>query len=268
MRPIRSAARSEWGKLRRRSLLLGTLAGVAVVEVLNTVLTFATARSHVGPGGHSLGGALTLEKLASTHGLAAAFSLSAELLGVVAFSVAAAQLAMEYSHGTLRNLFVRQPRRLVVLLGKLLALACFTVLAVVVAALVATAVAAVMATVRGIPLGAWFQFAGLGAMATTIGNVSLAAVGYATLGVVLGILFRSPVSAIAVGLAFLLPVEAILSSSSSSTARYLPGQLLDAVAQGGTTVVSYTWALLGAAIVVVLLAVVSGRLFVRRDLTT
>jgi hypothetical protein len=57
----------------------------------------------------------------SVHG----FSSVGGLLGIIALCVFAAQTAQEYTYGTLRNLLVRQPGRIRVLVGKLIAMKLF-----------------------------------------------------------------------------------------------------------------------------------------------
>jgi hypothetical protein len=56
-----------------------------------------------------------LAALAKPNGLVIGVARAAMLLGVVAFGIAASQVASEYSLGTLRQLLVRQPRRAVLL---------------------------------------------------------------------------------------------------------------------------------------------------------
>jgi hypothetical protein len=54
----------------------------------------------------------------------------------------------------------------------------------------------------------------------------------------LGVTLRSPTLAIASGLAYVLPVENLLTSAWSSGQQWLPGQLLSALAEGGSSTVS------------------------------
>jgi hypothetical protein len=54
----------------------------------------------------------------------------------------------------------------------------------------------------------------------------------------LGVTLRSPTIAIASGLAYVLPVENLLTAAWSSGREWLPGQLLSALADGGTSSVS------------------------------
>ena len=260
---ILAAVRSEWTKLRRPTLLWGTYGALAVIAALLTVLIFAQA-------GHNFGRGLNLMTavLASPAGLLYAFGESAGLLGVVALCVAAAQLANEYSSGTLRNLLVRQPRRTVVLAGKYLGILIFLAGAVLVACVFGIVAAFVMAHVRGIPTAAWTSSVGLHDLGQGLGDVALSMLGYGTIGFVLGIIMRSPVSSIVVGLAFLLPFETILSVVVNGSARWLPGSLLDAVARGGTTNASFFAALVTAGAYLVGWAGLGVYLFVHRDVTS
>ena len=134
---------SEWTKLKRRTLLLSTFLGLAVAASAFVILLFANAHAH-GDGG----GLPTLQQLARPNGLVFGVTRATMLLGIVAFGIAAAQTASEYSLGTLRQLLVRQPRRVVLLVGKMLAVITFILLAFLFAAVVAFLVAIVMAHAR------------------------------------------------------------------------------------------------------------------------
>jgi hypothetical protein len=71
--------------------------------------------------------------------------------------------------------------------------------------------------------------------------------------------------AIAVGVAYALPGEAIINALWSNGDRWLPGQLLSALAHGGTSSASYGHALLTLTIYAVLVAAGTLLLFRRRD---
>jgi hypothetical protein len=60
---------------------------------------------------------------------------------------------------------------------------------------------------------------------------------------ILGLLFRSPISAISIGVIWNLIFEGLLSAFVKNIDRYFPGQLLSIVAQGGTDRISYQYAL-------------------------
>ena len=112
--------RAEWRKLRRPTLLLGSLGVVIGVTGLVTSLLFLLIDSQ--SGNASRGERITREILELSSGVSIGFSNSAGLLGLVALCVFAAQTAQEYTYGTLRNLLVRQPRRIQLLIGKYLSM--------------------------------------------------------------------------------------------------------------------------------------------------
>jgi hypothetical protein len=85
----------------------------------------------------------------------------------------------------------------------------------------------------------WTTSAGLSDLGRSILHIYLAAIGYGVLGTTLAILLRSPAVAIAVGVAYTLPGEAIVSSVCEGGERWLPAQLLSALAPGGTSSISY-----------------------------
>ena len=261
-----NAFASEWIKLRRRSLFYGSYAAMFAVACLVTVLTFGTAGRTAATG--PAGGSTPLSQLAQSGGSVNGLEGSLTILGVIAFAIAASQMAMEYGQGTLRNLLVRQPRRIVFLVGKFLAVSTFMIGAVALATVGAIVVAFAMAHGRGVPTDQWTMLSGLRAMGTGFIDVALATVGFALLGMTLGIVMRSSVAAVAIGIAYLLPVEQILASTVTSTAGYLPGQLLSAVAQGGTSTIDYVHSLVGTLLYLAIAAFVGITLFLRRDVAS
>jgi hypothetical protein len=260
---IGAAFRSEWIKLRRRTLLFGTFAGLAVAGSFFTILIFTQAAA-VGTGSADLP---SLQTLALPNGLIHGLSRAVVLLGIVAFGIAASQIASEYSLGTIRQLLVRQPRRVVLLAGKYLGVISFLVAAVIFAAVVTGGVAMVMAHIRHVPVGAWLSATGIGDLTRALGELLLAVVGFATLGMVAGLFLRSSVLAVIVGFAYLLPVENIVARILPATTDWLPGQLLGAVGQGGTATLGLSRALIASAAYLVIFAVLAGSTFVRRDVT-
>jgi len=238
---ILRAFQSEWVKMRRRRLWFGSYGAITGVVLLTTIVTIAGALHHPDRQGD-----LTLARLAHASGLSQGLTQSGILLGAVSFSIAAAQFGGEFSHGTLRNLLVRQPRRAVLMSGKCLAVLTFLVGAVVAATVVDVGAAFFMAHLRGIPTEAWTSGVGMGQLGVALGDLAVSTCGFAIVGMVLGLLLRSSVIAIAAGLALLLPIETILTNAAPGTARWLPGQLLEAIAQGGSTTAPF-----GAAVITV-----------------
>jgi ABC-2 type transport system permease protein len=259
---IVAAFRSEWVKLRRRNLLVGCYVGLAVAASLFAVLLFAQA-----PASGNGGGLPSLTQLAQPNGLIHGVNRAAVLLGIVAFGIAATQIANEYSLGTLRQLLVRQPGRPILLAGKVLAVLTFMLGAVVFSSVMATVASLVMAHARHVPTAAWTSSAGIIDLTRALGDLLLATVGFTTLGLVVGLLFRSSVTAIIVGFAYLIPIEAVVIRIAPHTAIWLPGQLLQAVAAGGLAPDGFAHSLILSTVYLVIAGVVATLVFVRKDVT-
>ncbi len=258
---IVAAFRSEWVKLRRRNLLIGTYVGLAVAASLFAVLLFAQAPA---TGGGDLP---SLAQLALPNGLIHGVNRAAVLLGIVAFGIAATQIASEYSLGTLRQLLVRQPRRPVLLAGKFSAVLTFMLGAVVFSALVATVAAVLMAHGRHVPTAAWTSAAGITDLTRALGDLLLATIGFTVLGLVVGLLFRSSVTAVIVGFAYLLPIENVVIRIAPHSAAWLPGQLLQAIAAGGLSTVGFAHSLVLGVMYLAVGVAVATVVFVRKDVT-
>jgi len=82
------AFRSEWVKLRRRTLLVSTYASLTALSALFTVLVFTRASNNPNRGGERF---ISLAELARPDGLSRGLTRAALLLGVVAFGIAASQ---------------------------------------------------------------------------------------------------------------------------------------------------------------------------------
>jgi ABC-2 type transport system permease protein len=261
--------RGEWVRLRRPALLGGTYGAISGVTVIVTIVLFAAAASPAsGTGNGPRAATQTLASLATAGGMVRGLATSATLFGVLALAVTAAQVAGDYPAGTLRNLLARQPRRLVLLAGKAAALAAFLAGAITCATLAAVAAAFAMAPARSLDTSAWTSASGLASLGSTYGNVLLSVLGYGALGFGLAVALRSPAWSIAAGIAWLLPVETILAATVQHSARFLPGQLLAAIASGGTSTVGYARALeLGLPYASAALAI-AAVLFSRRDVTS
>jgi ABC-type Na+ efflux pump permease subunit len=159
------------------------------------VLTFTTASTtpvDQGPGGEGL----TLAQLAAADGLARTVASAAQFIGVVGLAVFAISIAGEYSQGTLRNLLVRQPGRVRLLAGKLLALASFTAIAVVLTEVAAVLTALLVAPGQDLATAVWFTSDGWAALGSGLGNLMLATLGWGLLGALLALLLRSPAAAV------------------------------------------------------------------------
>jgi ABC-2 type transport system permease protein len=257
--------RSEWRKLRRPTLFLGTMLASAGLTGLVTSLLFLLIDS---PQGNSdRGNMISREILQLPSGLTIGFSNAAGLLGIVALCVFAAQTAQEYTYGTLRNLLVRQPRRLQLLLGKYVSMASFAIVMVILAAVVSMSLAFGLSGRAKVATDAWVTSDALQEMAKTFGNVLLSVIAFGTVGMILGLLLRSPISSISLGVIWLLIVENILVAVKSSLGNWMPGNLMSIIAVGGTTDISYTHSITMVSIYLVASTAIVITLFKRRDVS-
>jgi len=263
---IRSIARiffAEWRKLRRPTLLLGTLGAVAFFSVLVSSLLFLMIDSPNGNGDRGV--RITREMLSLSNGATYSFSSIGNLLGIIALCVFAAQTAQEYSLGTLRNLLVRQPGRIRLLVGKLASMKVFAIIMTMVSAVISIGISYVLAGGKDVNTTLWFNSDGRLEIAKTLLNVFISILGFGIIGMVLGILLRSPISSISLGVLWLLIVENIVGAVKSSTLQWLPGNQLGTIAVGGTESVSYTHALSLSGLYVGIALVIATVLFTRRD---
>lgn len=258
---ITAAFRSEWVKFKRRNLIVGTYVGLAVAASLFAVLLFAQAPA---TGGGDLP---SLHELARPNGLIHGVNRAAVLLGIVAFGIAAMQIASEYSLGTLRQLLVRQPRRPTLLVGKFLGVLTFMVGAVLFASVIATVAAFVMAHARHVPTAAWTSTTGITDLSRALGDLLLATVGFTVFGLVVGLLFRSSVTAIIVGFAYLLPIENVVTRIAPHAAEWLPGELLQSIAAGGLAGVGYAHSLILSSVYLAVAVITAVIVFARKDVT-
>ncbi|NDL57112.1 ABC transporter permease subunit [Phytoactinopolyspora mesophila] len=257
-----ASLRSELVKLRQPAYWIG-LAGMAAFMVIAMVISVSGAGDEASDRGPA-GVVLSADQLAEADGLARSLGNSITFIGVVALTLVAVNIGTEYGQGTIRNMLVRQPHRARLFLGKLAAILGFLAAAVVAASAVGIAVAPVL-----VPddVGAvdWWSASGLLATAGGVGNIIVATWGWACLGVLLAVVLRSAPATIGVGVAYALPFEILLTVAAEDVTRWLPGQLFQALAQGGTEAVSRAAALLGAVGWVAATVVVALIIFQRRD---
>jgi ABC-2 type transport system permease protein len=256
---------AELVKLRRPSLSLSTMAAVTFITGLITSLLYLLVDS---PTGNAREGArISREVLQLPSGLSLSFSNAAGLLGIVALCVFAAQTAQEYTYGTLRNLLVRQPSRMKILFGKLGAMKLFAVVMVTLSAILGFTLSYILAGVKNVSTTAWGTSDAKADVLRTFINVLISTIGFGIFGMILGLLFRSPISAISIGVIWNLIVEGLLSVFVKSLSKYFPGQLLSVVAQGGTKDISYKYALFTSYGILLSGLAIVAFLFKRRDVS-
>jgi ABC-type transport system involved in multi-copper enzyme maturation permease subunit len=255
-------------KLRRPSIIYGGSGALLGFTLLATVLTITTATKTLAPPTPGRGQAATVGQLAQAGGLTLGFGNAAALIGVVMLVLFATSTTAEYGQGTVRTMLIRQPRRARLLVGKLAALLACVAGALLVTEIISMIAAVVLARTRDIPTTQWFTTAGLGNAAGDYANALFAAATFGIFGTALGVLLRSTPLALAIGLAWLLPLENIMSNSWSDTGRWLPGLLSRVIGAGGTTLVSYERAVTLTAIYAAIALTAASVSFVRRDVTT
>lgn len=256
---------SELLKLRRRGLLLGGGGLLLGFTALFTVLGIENAQAHPGSG-H--GFRISIAELSKPDGLVHGITRAGSLMGIVMLGIFAAAFGTEYSTGMLRNLLIREPRRVKFLAGKYLALLVFGVAVILLACVVSIVLALALAPGKGIDTSAWTSSTGLADTWRAVWHLIVASLGYGTLGAALAIIFRSPVVALAIGVAWLLPGEAILSALWSNGQDWLPGQLLSNLVSGGSSSVSLARTGLTLVVYWVIVVVGTSALFSRRDVAT
>lgn len=251
---------AEWRKLRRPTLFYGAMLAVGGVSAFITAILFLLIDSASGNGDR--GSMITREALALPQGITVGFSSSGALIGLVALCVFAAQTAQEYTFATLRNLLVRQPNRIKLLVGKYFSMVTFIAIAITVSLLASVLVSYLLADNVAVSTSAWSTTDAYQAALNSYGNVFIAAIGYGTIGMALGIFLRSPISAISIGVGWLLVVENIVAAAWKASINWLPGQLLSVISNDGD---NYQVALIKTSIFLALLVLSFGYLFNRRD---
>lgn len=258
---------SEWIKLRRRGMLLAALL-ITALAAGGVGLQIGAAAGDPSSDGGPLGtGDLTVQALAEADGFARALGLLSTLVGALALAIVAFAVASEFSQGTVRSLLVRQPNRVQLIVGKLAALATYLAAAVFAACLVSVAIGTLTARLSGVGTSFWFTAEGVAQTAEGIGQLVLSALGWGALGAVLGLTLRSPTTAIAAGLAYALPLENLLAAAWKDGEQWLPGELLDALAEGGTDNTSLARAFLFTALYATAGLTAAVAIFARRDVT-
>jgi len=258
-----NVVKAELRKLRRPTLFFGTMGAALFFTALITSFIYLMIDS---PQGNSdRGRSIGREVLGLASGSVNGFSSVGGFLGIIALCVFAAQTAQEYTYGTLRNLLVRQPSRMKILVGKLISMALFALIMITIAAVVSIANSYILAPGANVSTDLWFTSDGFQAIFTTFVNVTISVIAFGILGMVLGLLLRSPISAISFGVLWLLIIEVLLIAVKNSLQSWLPGAQLSAIASGGSLDLTYQHALTVGGMYVVVGAIVASVLFVRRD---
>lgn len=256
-----SSYKSEWIRFHKTARF-GIMVMVGFVVLISFMLFLGS--DDMGPGGGGHGGPFGgVADLAASDGAIAALSTAADLIGVVAIALFALSVARDFEWGTIRNLLVGQPRRAILLSGKLLAVASFVVIGVVAAGVVAALLAVVLAPGQNISTDAWTVAGSLG----TVGTTAIATVLFGLVGAVLAMVMRSAAISITAGVAYLILIENLLGIIWDSAGEWLPAGIISAFAVGGTASVSFEKALVLSTGYAILGLGVMYFTFLRRDVT-
>ena len=257
------AVRAQLLVLRRPAILVSLLGALPALAVLATSLAFANADTTSVQSGPADG--LLLSTLSQPGGMTAGFAATSGLLGLMVLVLFLSLTAGEHTRGTLRVLLTREPRRLRLVGGQVVAVLLLTYLALALALAASSGAAFVAAALRDIPTTEWTTAAALREAGLDGLRAAAAATGYGLLGAALGTVVRSVPVALGIGLAWFLPFEHIVQESWAEAGRWFPGLLMEALAGGGTSVTSIGRALVTGGALVLAVTVYAALDLRRRD---
>jgi ABC-2 type transport system permease protein len=211
------AFRSELLKLRRWSVLAG--GGVMIVaSAFIAYLTFHQITS--GATGPEL--TPLIQAFPTTGGLITIVGQARSLIIAIALIIVTANIAAEWSQGTLRNLLVCEPDRLRWLSGKMLALLLFMTISAALTLLISAAFIIAAARSQGISTATWISSEGIRTDLLFFGNEVLCLVGISLLGMLIAVLTRSTGAAVGITLAYVLVPEGLIAMVWRDGAEWLP----------------------------------------------
>ena len=211
------ALRSELLKFRRWSVLAG--AGVMIAASAGiSYLTFHQITS--GATGREL--TELIAAFPTTLGLLTVIGQARSLIIVVALIMVTANIAAEWSQGTLRNLLIREPRRLRLLMGKMAALLLFVTVSGLLTLLVSAALVIGAARSQGISTAAWTSAEAARASLGFAFNEVLCLIGISILGMLIAVLTRSTGAAVGVALAYVVVPEGLVAMVWLDASKWLP----------------------------------------------
>lgn len=215
--PIIRAFRSELIKFHRWSMV----AGMAIMLVPSAFFAYLTLHQIVsGVTGKEIDP--LAHALPTSLGLITVVGQARSFIIAVALIIVTANLAAEWSQATWRNLLVREPRRLRLLVGKMLALILFVLVSMTLTLVGSSLFILSLASTQGVQTTAWTSSAGLSAWLAFFGNEVLCLIGVCLLGMLIAVLTRSTGLAVGVALAYVLIPEGIIAQVWSAGSRWFP----------------------------------------------
>lgn len=261
---MRNVFRAELATLLRRRVFVGALLASIAFVAVTSLAVFASAEA---AGGPTQDGAPTIQALSAAGGGTEAFSSGIGFVGLFVMVAFITRLAGEFSHGTLRTLLMKEPRRLRVVLGKMMALLAFMATVLLLAEALTFAASVLMAPGQDVDTSAWY---GLDSSRAAAGDYVAAFLGLSAwgfYGMTLALIIRSVPIAVGVGVAWAGPLEHITEQSWQTATRWFPGLQLEALVAGGTGDVSYERAILLTSVYVALAVTIALFTLTRRDVT-
>jgi hypothetical protein len=141
----------------------------------------------------------------------------------------------------------------------------FAIVMVLISGVLSLAISYFLAPNADVKTDAWFTSDGRIEILQAVVNVSISVIGFGIFGMIMGLLLRSPISSIAIGVLWILIIENLLGAVRSSTLDWLPGSQLTSIAVGGTPQVSYLNAMSLAGIYIAIGGLIAAVLFSKRD---
>lgn len=255
--------RAELVKHTRRRFLLLTILGAVLFGAFSATITVLTAED-----GPARGGEMVTTDVLSRAGGGTSAALGAIGFGAVfMFATFIAGVAGEFTRGTFRTMLLKQPDRMRILAGKLVALVGLSAAALALVEASGWVVARLLAPGQGIDVSAWTSLDALGAGLEDYGRLILWVIGWSVLGFTFGAVARSVPVGVLAGLVWAGPIENIVSDGWDPAFRWFPGLLLRAVVVPETAIVSTGRALATLAAYSLVAIAITVTVVQRRDVT-
>ncbi len=260
------AFRSELLKFRRWSVL----AGAGVMLVVSTFIAYLTFHQ-IASGATGQEMTDLIHSFHTPQGLVSIIGQARSLIIAIALILVTANLAAEWTQGTLRNLLVREPHRLRWLAGKMLAVLLFVLLSMLLTLVISSTFILIFAKKQGIQTTAWTSAEGLRIFLAFFGNEVLCLIGVSALGMFIAVLTRSVVAAVGIALAYILVFEGIIAVVLPQVSQWFPGRVFNTIVGSTVPIVGplppqgYLAALLATVLWIIGFSVVSAIVFPRQD---
>jgi ABC-type transport system involved in multi-copper enzyme maturation permease subunit len=217
--------RSEIRKILRPRLLITNLTISIGLQVAFTFALFLKAKGDV------------VKELSRNSGILFGTKSVSVFLGILIYCIFASNIGQEYAHGTLKNLLVRQPNRIKLMLGKIFALTSFSAVLVSTVTAIGIALAYSFSSKAKVNTDNWSIFGTY--FASEMLNILIAVFAYGLLGAAIAILLKSSIAAISGGLVWLLLVETLFGFLGKTINSWLPGNNFANLSQGGSKELGY-----------------------------